>query len=310
MSNMKVAIIGAGNVGAQAAMRILERDLADIVLLDIQEDLARAKALDMMDAGAVLGFKSRIYATADYADIKGSEIVVITAGFTRKPGMSRDELLEKNAGVVKGAVLEIKQYCPQAIILVVTNPLDILTYLALKVSEFLPNRVIGMAGVLDCARFSVQVAGLSKIASSEIKSVILGSHADKMLILPRFSEYNGKPIEKLLNSDYLELAKENTRGRGAEIVNLLKGGSAFFAPSAGILKMVEAIIKDKKEIMPACAYLEGQYGLKDITLGTLAKIGRGGVEEIIELGLSVDEKAILQQTAEEIRISFKKLNLT
>lgn len=306
---MKISIIGAGNVGAQAAMRILERDLADIVLLDIQEDLARAKAMDMMDAGAILGFKSRIVGTADYTQVKDSEIVVVTAGFTRKPGMTRDELLEKNAGVVRGAVLEIQRYAPNAIIMVVTNPLDILTYLALKVSEFLPNRVMGMAGVLDSARFSVQVAGLSKMASSEIKSVILGSHSDKMLILPRFSEYNGKPIEKLFNSDYLELAKENTRVRGAEIVNLLKGGSAFFAPSAGILKMVEAVIKDKKEIMPVCAYLEGQYGLKDITLGTLAKIGRGGVEEIIELGLTSEEKHVLCNTAEEIRIAYKKISV-
>jgi malate dehydrogenase len=309
MSNTKISIIGAGNVGAQAAMCILERDLADIVLLDIQEDLARAKALDMTDAGAILGFKSRITGTADYANIKDSEIVAITAGFTRKPGMNRDALLGKNASVVKGVVLEIKKYCPRAIIIVVTNPLDILTYLALKISELSPNRVIGMAGVLDAARFSVQVSELSKIPSGEIKSVILGSHSDKMLILPRFSGYGNNKIEKLLKSEQLELAKQNTRVRGAEIVNLLKGGSAFFAPSAGILKMVEAIIQDKKEVMPVCAYLDGQYGLKDITLGTLAKIGRDGVEEIIELSLTSEEKEVLYQTAKEMQISLKELNL-
>ncbi len=306
---MKVSVIGAGNVGAQAAMRILERDLADVVLVDIQGDLARAKALDLMDAGAISGYKSKIEGTSDYARIKDSEIAVITAGFTRKPGMSREELLEKNARVVSEVVSQVKKYAAGSTIIMVTNPLDILTHLALKLSGFPASRVIGMAGVLDAARFSVQVAEFLNSSSAEINTVILGSHSDKMFILPRLIRYKKEPVDKLLKPEELAVATEKTRRRGAEIVELLKGGSAFFAPSAGILKMVEAIIQDKKEIMPVCAYLNGQYGLKDITLGTLARIGKQGIEEIMELELTEEEKEILQKTAQEIKNQFNLLTI-
>ncbi len=309
MPNLKVAIIGAGNVGAQAAMRILEHDLADIVLLDIQGDLARAKALDLMDAGAISGYKSKILGTSDYALTENSEVVVVTAGFTRKPGMSREELLEKNVRVTSEVISQVKKFSPQTILIMVTNPLDILTHLALKLSGFPSSRVMGMAGILDSARFSVQAANSLKVSSGEVDSAILGSHSDKMLILSRLSRHNKQPLDKLLKPEELNLAEEKARNRGAEIVELLKGGSAFFAPSAGILKMVEAIVKDKQEIMPVSCYLDGHYGLKDITLGTLAKIGKKGIEKIIELDLTQNEKEFLHKTAEEMRSSLKKLNL-
>lgn len=307
MSNSKVTIIGAGNVGAQAAMRILERDLADIVLLDIQTDLACAKALDLMDAGAISGYKSKITGTSDYALTENSEVVVITAGFTRRPGMSREELLEKNVRVTSKVISQVKKFSPQTILIMVTNPLDILTHLALKLSGFPVSRVMGMAGILDCARFSVQAANSLNVSSGEVDSAILGSHSDKMLILSRLSRYNKQLLDKLLKSEELNLAKEKARNRGAEIVELLKGGSAFFAPSAGILKMVEAIVRDKHEIMPVSCYLNGHYGLKDITLGTLARIGKEGIEEIIELDLTKEEKEFLHKTAEEMRSSLHKL---
>jgi malate dehydrogenase len=306
---MKISIIGAGNVGAQAAMRILEHDLAEIVLVDIQGDLANAKALDLMDAGAISGYKSKIEGTSDYALTEDSEVVVITAGFTRKPGMSREELLEKNVRVVSEVISQVKKYTPHSILIIVTNPLDILTHLALKLSGFPASRVMGMAGILDAARFSVQIAKSLKVSSSEIDSAILGSHSDKMLILSRLSRHNKQLLDKLLKPEELNLAEEKTRNRGAEIVELLKGGSAFFAPSAGILRMVEAIVRDKHEIMPVSGYLDGHYGLKDITLGTLARIGRKGIEEIIELDLTPGEKEFLHKTAEEMRSSLKKLNL-
>lgn len=306
---MKVSIIGAGNVGAQSAMLILERDLADVVLLDIQEDLAQAKALDLMDARAILGYKSKVIGTKDYREIKDSEIVVITAGFTRKPGMTREELLEKNAKIIKEVVGKIKKYASQSIVIVVTNPLDILTYLTLKLSGFSPARVMGMAGILDSARFSVQLGEILNKPSSEIKSIVLGSHSDKMLILTRFAEYQDKKISELLKYKDLEIAEEKAKKRGLEIVELFKGGSAFFAPSAGVLKMVETILEDKKEIVPVCCYLDGQYGLKDITLGSLARIGREGIEEIIELDLTSEEKKLLQEQAEEIRLAYSKLSI-
>ncbi|MCM8779191.1 MAG: malate dehydrogenase [Candidatus Omnitrophica bacterium] len=304
---MKVAIIGAGNVGAQSALLILKQDLADIVLLDIQKDLAQAKAMDLSDAGAILGYSSKVVGTDDYRAINGAEIVVITAGFTRKPGMTREELLEKNAQIIKEVVEKIKIYAPQSIIIVVTNPLDVLTYLALKLSNFPPARVMGMAGVLDSARFSVQISALLNKPSAKIKTVILGSHSERMLILSRLSDYRQEKIVHLLKPEELKSAEERTRKRGTEIVELLKGGSAFFAPSAAVFKMVEAILKDKKEIMPVCSYLDGQYGLKDITLGTLARIGKAGIEEIVELDLTAEEKNLLQKSALEILSLYKKI---
>jgi len=306
---MKISIIGSGNVGGETALLILERNLADVVLLDIQEDLAKAKAMDLTDAGAILGFKKKVLGTSAYPEIKDSKIVIITAGFTRKPGMSREELLEKNAQVIKEVVENIKKYAQDAIIIVVTNPLDILTYITLKLSNFPPSRVMGMAGILDSARFSVQLASFLNKPSKEIKSLVLGSHSDRMLILSRFCEYKNKKITALLKPEDLKIAEEKTRKRGSEIVELLKGGSAFFAPASGILKMVEAIVKDKKEIMPVCAYLDGQYGLKDITLGTLARIGKRGIEEIITLDLTEEEKEILHKSAEETHLFIEKLNL-
>ncbi|MCM8783494.1 MAG: malate dehydrogenase [Candidatus Omnitrophica bacterium] len=309
MEKTKISIIGAGNVGAQTAMRILELDLADVVLLDIQEDLAKAKAFDLTDAGAIMGYRAKVTATGDYANIKDSDIVIITAGFTRKPGMAREELLEKNAQVIKEAVSGIKEYAKNSIIIVVTNPLDILTHLTLKLSGFSSTRVMGMAGVLDSARFSVQLADFIKTPPRDIKSVVLGSHSDKMLLLSRFCRYKKKGIINILRTEDLKTAEERTRRRGSEIVGLLKGGSAFFAPSAGVMRMVEAIVKDKKEIMPVCCYLDGYYGLKDVTLGNLARIGRKGIEEIIELDLTFEEKKLLQEQAEEIRFSIQKLSI-
>ncbi|MGE4357439.1 MAG: malate dehydrogenase [Candidatus Omnitrophota bacterium] len=304
---MKVSIIGAGNVGAQSAMRILEHDLADVVLLDIQEDLAKAKALDLLDAGAIMGYQAKVTGTKDYAEIKDSEIVVITAGFTRQPGMKREELLMKNVQVIKEAVAGIKEYAGNSIIIVVTNPLDILTYVTLKLSGFRPSRVMGMAGILDSARFSVQLSGYLNKPSSCIKSLVIGSHSDKMLILSRFCKCKDKNIIDLLSTEELKSAEEKTRKRGSEIVELLKGGSAFFAPSAGVLRMVEAIIKDKKEILPVCCYLDGQYGLKDITLGTPAKIGKDGIEEIIELDLTPEEKNFLREVERDFRLTLQMI---
>ncbi len=305
----KVSIIGAGNVGSDLARRILERDLVDVTLIDIVEGLPQGRALDLTQAGAIEGYESKIYGSNNYKDIEGSDIVVITAGLPRKPGMSRDDLLFKNAEIVNSIVENIVKYAPSSKILIVTNPLDVMTYLALKRSKFPRNRVFGMAGLLDCARMRSAIAEELKVSTSEVEAIVLGSHGDLMVPLPRYTTVSGKPITQILSQEKIDKIVKRTKEGGGEIVNLLKTGSAFYAPAAAAADMIEAVLKNLKTTIPSCAYLAGEYGLKDICIGVPVKLGGIGIEEIIELELTMDERIMLQRGAESIRENIKKLKL-
>jgi malate dehydrogenase len=298
---MKVAVIGAGNVGATAAQRIAEADLANVVLLDIVEGKARALALDLSSASSIVGHSRSITGTTDYEDIAGADIVIITAGQTRKPDQSRADLLLNNGRVVKEISPKLVRYCPNSIVIVVTNPLDVMTYLAFKTTGFTTNRVIGMGGVCDCARFNMLVAAELNITSKHIQSTIIGAHSDSMVILPRLSTVQGTSITEMLPENRIKRIVAETRGFGANIVKLLGKGSAYYGPSAGIFLLVDTIINDRKDILCNCAYLNGQYGLDDLCIGVATKIGRGGIEEIIELNLTQEEKEAFQASAKGIR---------
>jgi malate dehydrogenase len=305
MSRNKVTVVGGGFVGSTTAQRIVDLELADVVLTDILDGPPAGKALDMLESGPITRTDSRATgastATGDYSATAGSDIVVITAGFPRKPGMSRDDLLKANYDVVKAVVEQIVKHSPKCIIIVVTNPLDAMAQAAFKVSGFPKNRVLGMAGVLDSARMSSFVATECKVSVENVHSFVLGGHGDDMVPLARYSTVAGIPLPELLPKDKLEAIITRTRKGGAEIVNLLKTGSAYYAPSAAVVEMVEAILKDKKKILPCAAYLEGEYGIKGLFVGVPVKLGASGIEQILEIKLTAEEKAALDRSSSSVR---------
>jgi malate dehydrogenase len=305
MSRKKVTVVGGGFVGSTTAQRIVDKELADVVLTDILDGPPAGKALDLVETTPITrtdSFATGIStANGDYGATAGSDVVVITAGFPRKPGMSRDDLLKANYDVVKGVVEQIARHSPTCIIVMVTNPLDAMAQAALKISGFPKNRVIGMAGVLDSARMSAFVAMECQVSVENVHSFVLGGHGDDMVPLPRYSTVAGIPLPDLLPADKIEAIVTRTRKGGAEIVNLLKTGSAYYAPSAAAVEMVEAILKDKKKILPCAVYLEGEYGIKGLFVGVPAKLGAKGVEEIIQIKLTAEENAALQNSAASVK---------
>jgi malate dehydrogenase len=306
---MKISIIGAGNVGASTAQRLAERGIADIVLLDIIEGLPQGKALDIMESAPVMGFSSVVSGTNDYADTAVSDAVIITSGITRKPGMTRDELLKTNARIITEVTQNVSRYSPDSTIVIVTNPVDAMTYLALKVSGFPKNRVMGLSGVLDSARLSSFIAAELKAPASDVSSLVLGEHGQNMVVIPRLTTVKGKPLTGLLTPETIGRLVERTVNGGAEIVSLLRTGSAFYAPSAAAACMAEAIIMDKKEVLPCAAYLNGEYGIKDVVIGVPVVLGRGGIEKIIELELTGEEKAALKSSADAVRKLIESIKL-
>ena len=304
----KITIIGAGAVGATTAQRIAEKELGDVVLTDIVQGLPQGKALDLLEAGPLFGYDSNVMGTNDYVDIKGSDVVVITAGIARKPGMTREDLLKINTKIITDVSQNIKLHAPDSVLITVTNPLDIMTYVAMKTTGFEPNRVFGMSGVLDSGRFAAFIAIELGCSVRDINAMVLGGHGDTMVPLPRFTTVSGVPITELMPESTIKRLVERTINGGAEIVNLLKTGSAFYAPSAAVTNMVEAVIKDTKRILPACAYLNGEYGKKDIYLGVPVKLGRKGISQIVELELAIEEKKALDRSADAVRSGISSLN--
>jgi malate dehydrogenase len=297
----KVTVVGAGNVGATTAQRIAEAELADVVMVDVAADLATGKALDMMEAAPVLGFNAKISGGGDYGPTEGSHVTVVTAGLARKPGMSRDDLLAKNQEIVGEVVRQIVQRSPDTILILVTNPLDAMCEVARRVSGFPRERVFGMAGVLDAARMRYFIASELNISVEDIDGFVLGGHGDTMVPLPRYSTVNGIPLPQLLSADRIEAINTRTRKGGIEIVDYYKTGSAYYAPSAAVFDMVGSILHDKKKILPCAVLLQGEYGLHDLFVGVPAVLGRGGMEKVIELELTADEKAALEKSAEAVR---------
>ncbi|WP_027356446.1 malate dehydrogenase [Desulfofundulus thermocisternus] len=301
MKRNKITIVGAGNVGATCAHWAAAKELGDIVLIDVVEGIPQGKALDLMEAAPVEGFDALITGTNNYEDTRDSDIVIITAGVARKPGMSRDDLLATNCKIVKSVTEQVVKYSPDAYIIVVTNPLDVMAYVALKTSGFPPNRVFGMSGVLDSARFRTFVALELGISFEDVTTFVMGGHGDDMVPLVRYTYAGGIPIEKLIPAERIAAMVERTRKGGGEIVNYLKTGSAYYAPSASVIQMVEAVLKDKKRILPVAAYLQGEYGYRDIYLGVPAIIGGSGVEKVLEIELTPEEKAALDKSANSVR---------
>ena len=302
----KVSIIGAGNVGALLALRILEHDLAHVTLVDIDEGISKGKAYDLQDASSIIGYEKEVLGTADYSEIKDSNIVVISAGFPRKPGMSREDLILKNGSVVKEVSKKIKEFAPSSIIIVITNPLDIMSYIVYKTSGFDRNRVIGMAGVLDSARCSNLAAEKINIKRTEVDSVIIGSHDKNMIPLFNYSKVEGRPLRDVFDEQKQRDLAERTRKRGAEIVSLLKTGSAFFAPSAACFSMIKSILHNELLTLCASVYLDGEYGLKNIFIGVPIMLGKNGIEKIVELELSGDEIENLKEAAQALSTSIRK----
>ncbi len=298
----KVTVIGAGNVGATAAMRVAEKELADVVLIDIIEGVPAGKALDLTEAAPIEKHDARISgASGDYGPARGSDIVIITAGIPRKPGMSRDDLLSTNMGIMGSVTKEVAAVAPDAVLIIVSNPLDAMCHVAYDVSGFPKNRVIGMAGVLDSARFRAFIAMELNVSVENTHAFVLGGHGDTMVPLPRYSTVAGIPITELMPPERIEALVERTRNGGAEIVGLLKTGSAYYAPSSAAVEMAEAILKDKKKILPCAACLSGEYGIQDLFIGVPVKLGENGVEEIIEIKLTTAEKTALDHSAEAVR---------
>ena len=305
----KITIVGAGNVGATAAHWAAERELGDIVLVDIVEGTPQGKALDLMEARPVEGFDVNIVGTNSYEETKDSDVVIITAGLPRKPGMSREDLLQKNREIVEGVTRQIVTYSPNCFIILVSNPLDTMTYLAYKVSGLSKNRVMGMAGVLDSARFRVFIAMELNISVEEVQAFVLGGHGDDMVPLIRYSTVAGIPIAELIPEERIKAIVDRTRKAGGEIVNLLKTGSAFYSPAASAVQMAEAILKDKRRILPCAAYLQGEYGLQDIFFGVPVVLGAAGVEKVIEVRLTAEEQAAVEKSAREVKDSIARLNI-
>lgn len=297
----KVTVVGAGNVGATLGQRVAERDYADVVLVDVIPDMPQGKALDILEAGPVVGYDSLVTGSNGYDETANSDIVVITSGIARKPGMSRDDLIRTNQGIVTQVTQEIVSRSPNAILICVTNPLDAMVQLAYKVSGFPKQRVLGMAGVLDTARFRTFIAQELNVSVRDVQAFVLGGHGDTMVPLARLSTVAGVPLPELIPADRLAQIVQRTRDGGAEIVNLLKQGSAFYAPSASVLQMIDSILLDKKMIMPCSVYLEGEYGINGLFVGVPAKLGAKGVEEVIQLELRDDEHAQLKKSADSVR---------
>jgi malate dehydrogenase len=307
---MKITVVGAGHVGATAAQRIADKELAnEVVLIDIVEGLPQGKGLDMYESAPIEGTDTRIIGSNSYDDTAGSNIVVITAGLARKPGMTREQLQETNAGIVKGVTEAIVAKSPQAILIIVSNPLDVMTYVAYKVSGFERNRVVGMAGILDTARYRTFIAMELGVSVEDIQALVLGGHGDSMVPLVRYTTIAGVPISEFLDQPTLDKIVKRTREGGIEIVNYLKSGSAYYAPSAAAVEMVEAIVKDKKRILPCAAFLQGEYGMRDTYIGVPVKLGKKGIEKIIEVPLTPEEKAALEKSADEVKSNIAKLKL-
>ena len=301
MIRKKVTVVGSGNVGAEVAQRLVDRQMADVVMVDILEGVPQGKALDMLESGPIDGYDVKIRGTNDYADTANSDLVVITAGLARKPGMSRDDLLRRNHEVVKGVTEQVAKYSPEAILIVVTNPLDAMAQTAFKVSGFSKNRVIGMAGVLDTARYRTFIAEALNVSVLDVHGFVLGGHGDTMVPVPRYTSVAGIPVEDLMPREQLEAIIKRTRNGGAEVVNLLKTGSAFYAPSSAVLEMVDSIFADRKKILPCTVYLEGEYGIHGVFVGVLVKLGVRGVEEIVEIKLTPEEQAALEKSAAAVK---------
>lgn len=306
----KIGIVGAGNVGATSAQRIAERELArEVVLLDVAEGIPQGKGLDMAESAPVERFDTRLIGTNDPSALAGCDLVVITAGIARKPGMSRDDLQATNADIV-GTVSEgVRDVAPHAIVIVVSNPLDVMTYVALKKTGFPPHRVVGMAGILDSARFRFFIAEALDVSVEDVTAFVLGGHGDSMVPLPRYSSVAGIPLTELLDSSTIDAIVQRTRDGGAEIVGHLKTGSAYYAPASAVAEMTAAIVRNKKRILPCAAYLTGQYGIHDLFVGVPIKLGAKGVESIIEIGLTPEETAALRKSADEVRENIAKLEL-
>ena len=296
-----VAVIGAGQVGATSAQRILEKGVSDVVLFDVVPGMPQGKALDLMEAASIEGHDRRILGTNDYADIRGAEIVVVTAGLPRKPGMSREDLLGLNAKIISDVCSNIKTQAPQAKVIIVTNPLDVMTYLAQKVTGFPAQRVFGMAGVLDTARMRFFIAEKLDLVPKTVEAVVLGGHGDLMVPVSSHSRTGQKPVKELIAGEDLAKIEQRTRDGGAEIVALLKTGSAFYAPASSVCEMVAAVLKDQKKVLPVCAYLNGAYGLSGIYFGVPAELGRNGVEKVVEISLTEEEKKALLLSAQKVK---------
>ncbi|QIZ08441.1 malate dehydrogenase [Priestia megaterium] len=299
----KIAVIGAGFTGATAALMIAQKELGDVILVDIpsQNDPTKGKALDMLEASPVQGFNANITGTSDYADIQDADLVLITAGLPRKPGMSRDDLVSTNAKIIEQVSENIKKYAPNSYIIVLSNPVDAMTYVCYKTTGFPKNRIIGQSGVLDTARFNTFVAQELNVSVEDISGFVLGGHGDDMVPLVRFSYAGGIPLDKILPPHRIEAIVERTRKGGGEIVSLLGQGSAYYAPAASMVQMAEAILKDKKRILPCIAYLEGEYGYQDLYLGVPTILGGDGIETVIEIALTPEEKTALDQSAQSVR---------
>lgn len=298
----KIAVVGAGFTGATTALMLAQKELGDVVLVDIPqlENPVKGKALDMLEASPVQGFDSNIIGTSNYEDIQDADMVIITAGIARKPGMSRDDLVNTNAGIMKSVAENVKQYAPNSYVIILSNPVDAMTYVFFKTSGFPKNRVIGQSGVLDTARFNTFVAQELNVSVEDVSGFVLGGHGDDMVPLVRYSYAGGIPLEKLIPAERLEAIVERTRKGGGEIVNLLGNGSAYYAPAASLVQMAEAILKDKKRILPSIALLEGEYGYNNLYLGVPTILGGDGIEKVIELELTDAEKAALDKSAKSV----------
>ena len=307
--NRKVTVVGSGNVGATAARSIADKELADVVILDILEGVPQGKGLDMLEACPVEGSDARVLGTNDYADTAGSDIVVITAGLARKPGMSRDDLLAKNHAIMKGVTEQVIKYSPDCVIMPVTNPLDAMAQVVYRVSGFPRERIIGMAGVLDSARMRAFIAQALNVSVENTHAFVLGGHGDTMVPLPRYSTVAGIPITELLDAERIEAIVHRTAHGGAEIVKLLGTGSAYYAPGSAVVEMVEAVLKDKKKILPCSVFLQGEYGIQDLFVGVPCKLGGNGLEEIIEITLTPDEDVALKKSAEAVRELVEIINV-
>ena len=306
----KVTVVGGGNVGATLAQRLVEKGYADVVLVDIVEGLPQGKGLDMQESGPVLGFDAKVIGANGYEETADSDVVVITAGVPRKPGMSRDDLLTTNLKIVAGVTEQVAKYSPNSILIVISNPLDAMAHVALHVSRFPKNRVVGMAGVLDTARFRTFLAMELDVSVEDVQAYVLGGHGDTMVPLVRYTTVGGIPVSELLPKERLEAIVQRTRDGGAEIVDYLKTGSAFYAPSAAGAQMVDAIMLDKKRILPCAAYLEGEYGIRGLFVGVPVKLGANGIEQIIEAKLTPEEQAELTKSAEAVRELVEAMKLS
>lgn len=306
---MKITVIGAGNVGATTAAKLVEKGIGnEVVLLDIVEGIPQGKALDLWESAPIEGFDTRCTGTNDYADTAGSDIYVVTAGLPRKPGMSRDDLLEANFKIVKSVGENIRKVSPDATVIVVSNPLDVMTYAMKEVTGFAAERVFGMAGVLDTARFRSFIALELNVSVRDISSMVLGGHGDSMVPLPRYTTVSGIALTELLDADAIERLIDRTKNGGAEIVGYLKTGSAYYAPAGAAVEMVDSVVYDKKRLLPCACYLSGQYGLDGVYVGVPAKLGAAGVEEIVELELSAAESELLKKSADGVKENIAKLS--